>query len=183
MSLRDLPDIDHACEGVVNLTEGEQWEDAVGDWGSRIDKWGERAYYNVLQELVFAGYGDQKLYRNGTGNKEDTDMMYSVIERTGYDLGDPGSVKFVRAVWPKVSVSGGNEVKVSVCSQMSPDDPLAWEGPYIFNPDMQSKVSCRVTGKYFGVKVESDGDFTWRLHGYEFDMEQAGRRGMMNYAV
>ena len=183
MSLRDLPDIDHACEGVVNLTEGEQWEDAVGDWGSRVDKWGERAYFNVLQELVFAGYGDQKLYRNGTGNKEDTDNMYSVIERTGYDLGDPGSVKFVRAVWPKVSISGSNTVNVSVCSQMSPDDPLKWEGPYTFNPDMQSKVSCRVTGKYFGIKVESEGDFTWRLHGYEFDMEQAGRRGVMNYAV
>ena len=183
MSLRDLPNIDHACEGVVNLTQGEKWDDTFGEWDTRIDKWGERSYFNVLQELVFAGYGDKKMYRSGTGNKADTENMYSVIERTGYDLGDPGSVKFVRAVWPKISVSGSNTVNVSVCSQMSPDDPLNWEGPYQYNPDMQSKVSCRVTGKYFGIKVESEGDFTWRLHGYEFDMDQAGRRGVMNYAV
>ena len=185
MGLRDLPDVDFACEGTVPLTEGIPWDAVVNDqaWDTRLDRWGERDFSNIAHELVFTGYGDKKIYRSGSGNKNDTEMMHAIIERTGYDLGDPGSVKFVRAVWPKVSVFGNNEVDVSVCSQMSPDDPITWKGPYKFNPNTQSKVSCRVTGKYFGVKVESQGDFTWRLHGYEFDMEQAGRRGVRNYGV
>ena len=185
MGLRELPDIDYACEGVVSLGQGIDWDNAVNDgpWDSRSDRWGERDYWTVLQELVFTGYKDKKLYRNGTGNMADTQIMTSMVERTGYDLGDPGSVKFVRAVWPKISTYGDNEVDVYVCSQMSPDDAISWEGPYKFNPNTQSKVSCRVTGKYFGVKVEAAGDFEWRLHGYEFDTEQSGRRGIRNYAV
>jgi len=185
MGLRDLPDVDFACEGTVPLTEGIPWDSPLNDpgWDTRLDRWGERDFSNIAMELVFTGYGDKKIYRSGSGNKNDDEMMHAIVERTGYDLGDPGSVKFVRAVWPKVSVFGDNEVDISVCSQMSPDDPITWEGPYKFNPNNQSKVSCRVTGKYFGVKVESNGDFTWRLHGYEFDMEQAGRRGIRNYGV
>jgi hypothetical protein len=60
---------------------------------------------------------------------------------------------------------------------MSPDDTPVWEGPYEFNPDLQSKVSCRVTGKYFGWKIMSVGYMKWECHGVEFNVEPGGQRG------
>jgi len=133
------------------------------------------------------GYIDMpKLYRDDRGNQEDGTNMTSYIERTGYDLGDPSSQKFVSAIWPKLEVTGDNTINVYVGSQMSTEDGIVWNAetggtPYLFNPNSQSKVSCRVTGKFFGVKFESTSDIDWKLHGVEFEVAPRGRRGSRAY--
>jgi hypothetical protein len=178
LSLRDLPQVSDIEPGVVPLpTEGDEWDENVLTWDVISRAWGTRAFESVLPELVFAAAGEDKIYRAGVDHTFDGDVMHTVVERTGIDLGDPGSVKRVNAVWPKISTIGNNTVKVYVGSQMSPDHGVVWEDAVDFNPNEQSKVSTRSTGKYFAFKVESDGDFEWRLHGMEFNVEQGGRRG------
>ena len=68
-------------------------------------------------------------------------------------------------------------MNVYVGAQRSAAESITREGPYTFNPDSQSKVPVRVTGKYIGVKFESTGDQTWRLDGYALDVKNAGNRG------
>jgi len=134
-----------------------------------------------------SGYVDMpKLYRDDRGNQEDGTNMTAYIERTGYDLGDPSSQKFVSAIWPKLEVSGNNNINVYVGTQMSTEEGITWNAdtggtPYLFNPNSQSKVSCRATGKFFGVKFESTSDIDWKLHGIEFEVTQRGRRGKRAY--
>jgi len=133
------------------------------------------------------GYVDMpKLYRDDRGNQEDGTNMTAYIERTGYDLGDPSSQKFVSAIWPKLEVSGDNNINVYVGTQMSTEEGITWNAdtggtPYLFNPNSQSKVSCRATGKFFGVKFESTSDIDWKLHGVEFEVTPRGRRGKRAY--
>ena len=133
------------------------------------------------------GYVDMpKLYRDDRGNQEDGTNMTSYIERTGYDLGDPSSQKFVSAIWPKLEVSGNNTINVYIGTQMSTEEGITWNAdtggtPYLFNPNTQSKVSCRATGKFFGVKFESTSDIDWKLHGIEFEVTPRGRRGSRAY--
>jgi hypothetical protein len=86
-------------------------------------------------------------------------------------------VKHITSVWPKMSSSDDDDVNVYVGHQMSTEESITWEGPYTFNPDSQSKVPVRVSGKYIGVKFESTGDQTWRLDGYALDVKNAGNRG------
>ena len=107
--------------------------------------------------------------------------MTSYIERTGLDLNNPQSVKFVSAVYPQIDVTGDNTVNVYVGRQMAPEDAVTWEGPILFNPNTQSKVSCRVSGKYFGIKVESTSDIDWKLHGVAFEVQERGTRGIRSY--
>ena len=134
-----------------------------------------------------SGYVDMpKLYRDDRGNQEDGTNMIAYIERTGYDLGDPSSQKFVSAIWPKLEVSGNNNINVYVGTQMSTEEGITWNAdtggtPYLFNPNSQSKVSCRATGKFFGVKFESTSDIDWKLHGVEFEVTPRGRRGKRAY--
>ena len=127
-----------------------------------------------------------KLYRDDRGNQEDGSNMTSFIERTGYDLGDPSSQKFVSAVWPKLEVTGNNTINVYVGRQMSTEDGIDWNPdnggtPIPFNPNTQSKVSCRITGKFFAVKFETDTDVDWKLHGVEFEVTPRGKRGSRSY--
>jgi hypothetical protein len=107
--------------------------------------------------------------------------MSAYVERSGYDLGDPQSVKFVSAVYPQIEVSGDNTVNVYIGRQMSTEEGITWEGPTAFNPNSQSKVSCRVSGKYFGIKVKSSTDVDWKLHGLAFEVQKKGLRGSRAY--
>ena len=75
----------------------------------------------------------------------------------------------------QVSGSGG-KVNVYVAKQMFPEDAVTWAGPYEFNPDEQSKVSCTVSGRYYGIKIESNTDVDWNLSGVGFEVEDAGSR-------
>ena len=181
-SFRDLPDTSHINSGIVEITAGATWDAATLTWNADSDPWGATNYDNVIKNIVFADVTNTKIFRDNKGNKKDTATMNAYIERSGYDLGDPQSVKFVSAVYPQIEVSGNNTVNVYIGRQMSTEDGITWEGPVAFNPNTQSKVSCRISGKYFGIKVVSDTDIDWKLHGLSFEVQQRGTRGIRSYA-
>jgi len=108
--------------------------------------------------------------------------MTSYIERTGMSTtaqGQPDQtvVKRIKAIYPKMEVTGSNTVNVYVGTQMSTEEAVTWTSAYTFNPNTQSKVSLRAAGKLYGVKFESTGDFDWRLDGYTIELDDAGSRG------
>jgi hypothetical protein len=123
----------------------------------------------------------QRLFKDNDGNTEDGTNMRSYIERTGISLSEDGTpdqsqVKYIRAVWPKMEVSGTGKVDVWVAKQMFPEEAVTWAGPYEFNPNSQSKVSCTVSGRYYGIRVESSNNVDWTLNGLGFEIEDAGYR-------
>jgi hypothetical protein len=176
-----MPDAAHANHGIIDITAGATWNASSDYWNTGSGAWGERNYDSVKENLVFCDITNTKVYRDNFGNKKDTANMTSYVERTGLDLNNPQSVKFVSAVYPQIDVSGDNTVNVYVGRQMAPEDAVTWEGPILFNPNTQSKVSCRVSGKYFGIKVESTSDIDWKLHGVAFEVQERGIRGIRSY--
>ena len=179
--MRDLPDTSHISSGIIEITAGTQWNNITGTWNAGSGAWGSTNYGNVSENLVFADVTNTKLYRDNHGNTKDGTNMTSYIERSGYDLGDPSIIKYVSAVYPELEVSGNNEVKVYVGHQMATEEAITWDNGTDFNPNTQSKVSCRSTGKYFAVKFESTGDFDWKLNGLAFDVKPRGKRGSRAY--
>ena len=180
-SFRDLPDTSFINNGIIDITVGATWDASSEYWDTGTGAWGERNYDNVKKNLVFCDVSNTKIFRDSFGNTKDGTNMTSFIERTGLDLNDPQAVKFVSAVYPQIEVSGDNSVNVYVGRQISTEQGITWEGPILFNPNTQSKVSCRVSGKYFGIKVESTTDMDWKLHGVAFEVQQRGLRGLRSY--
>ena len=180
-SFRDLPDTSYINNGIIDITVGATWDASSEYWDVGTGAWGERNYDNVKKNLVFCDVTNTKIFRDSFGNTKDGTNMTSFVERTGLDLNDPQSVKFVSAVYPQIEVSGNNSVNVYVGKQISTEQGITWEGPIEFNPNTQSKVSCRVSGKYIGIKVESTTDVDWKLHGVGFEVQQRGLRGLRSY--
>ena len=180
-SFRDLPSSAHIGYGIAEINPGEQWDNNTENWDVGSGQWGSKNYDSIKKNLIFTDIENTKLYRDNFGNTEDGTNMTAYIERTGIDLNDAQAVKFVSAVYPQIEVSGNNTVNVYVGRQISPEDSVTWEGPIAFNPDTQSKVSCRVSGKYFGVKIESNSDIDWKLHGVTFEVQKRGLRGKRDY--
>ena len=180
-SMRDLPTASHITSGIVQITAGTTWNNITGTWNSGSGAWGSTNYANVSENLVFADVTNTKLFRDNSGNTKDGANMTSYIERSGYDLGDPSMVKYVRAVYPELEVSGDNKIKVYLGHQMATEQAITWDNGTEFNPNTQSKVSCTATGKYFAIKFESTGDFDWKLNGLAFDVSERGKRGSRSY--
>jgi hypothetical protein len=181
-TFRDLPTTSHIGVGILaGHPGGKLWSTSTKTWDADSEAWGSSDYDTHLENLVFADVSNTKFYRDNLGNQEDTSNMTSYIERSGYDLGDPQAVKFVSAVYPQIEISGDNTVNVYIGRQMSTEEGITWEGATAFNPNSQSKVSCRVSGKYFGIKVESTTDVDWRLHGLAFEVQKKGLRGSRSH--
>jgi len=190
---RDLPNLGFAGYGIEgNPLAPGSWGVATTNWNTDTLNWNQSSatsFFNLAgKTLVMASPTNTKLFRNETGNQEDTSDMNSYIQRTGLTMDEQGQpdqsmVKRISAVWPKMKVnpdSDSDTVNIYVGHQMSTEEAITWEGPYTFNPDTQSKVPVRVTGKYIGVKFESTTDTTWQLNGYSLDIKNAGNRGSVS---
>ena len=198
-SFRDLPNITDVKPGIaIVLSEAQKDEDGVVTWDNSDPDpsiplvpwssmttalWGSMSYRNVVSHLVMASPDTTQLFRDRIGQMADVNDMYSYVERTGIDFGDPSAVKHLRAVWPKIETFGTEPIMVYTGYQMATDNPVTWDGPYIFDPDKQSKISTRTTGKFLGVRFETSKDMSWTITGLELEYEMAGRRGSRNYAV
>lgn len=185
-TIRDIPGLSHIGYGVVeDETTLTSWEDATPTWSTVTGAWA-MSWDQVQYVPLFASPSATKLYRDATGNKEDTANMTSFIEKTGITVDQQGqpdqsSVKHIKAIYPTMKISNSSSVNVYVGSQMSTEEAVSWSDAIAFNPDTQSKVSCRKTGKLLAVKFESTGDLDWQLNGLELEIENAGRRGSRTY--
>ena len=183
---RDLPDLAHIGYGVAEDESAfSTWAAATATWSSASGAWAV-SWDLVENVLVFASPTSTKVFRDNVGNKAGTADMTAFIERTGLSMTaggqpDQSMVKRITAVWPKMSIDNSSEIQIYIGTSMSTEEPVSWKGPYNFNPDTQSKVSCRATGKFYGIKFESTTDMNWTLNGVEIEVEDTGRRGSRNY--
>ena len=202
-SFRDLfQQTGHIKYGVAPVQSGVQWggdkaadtgptEEGpfstnyyTGDWETSTDSWGTQSYDDTVEHLVWTDSAPDahQLHRHNSGNLIQGSTMSSRIERTGIDLGDPSTVKYVSAVFPKMWTSSADSTfNVWTAHQMNTEDAVTWEGPKVFNPDEMNKISVRTSGKFFGIRMESNGDFDWLLSGLEWETATSGRRGSRVY--
>jgi len=185
-TIRDIPDLSHIGYGNVgNPVRATTWAATTDTWESSTGPW-TMSYDLQDKVLLFADPGNTKLYRDNSGNKEDTTFMDSYIERSGLTLNEQGqpdqtTVKRISAIYPKMSISSDNEINVYLGTSMSTEEGITWNAPTTFNPNTQSKVSVRGTGKLYAVKFESTTDMDWELDGYAIDVKNIGARGSRSY--
>ena len=185
-TIRDIPDLSHIGYGNVgNPVRATTWAATTDTWESSTGPW-TMSYDLQDKVLLFADPGNTKLYRDNSGNKEDTTFMDAYIERCGLTLNEQGkpdqtTVKRISAIYPKMSISSDNTIKVYLGTSMSTEEGITWNSPTTFNPNTQSKVSVRGTGKLYAVKFESTTDMDWELDGYAIDVKNIGARGSRSY--
>jgi hypothetical protein len=186
-TIKDIPDVAHMGYGNVgDPVLPSTWASAgTLTWSTITGPW-TMSYALQDKVLLFADPVNTKLYRDRSGNNKDTALMTSYVERTGLSLNAQGQpdftgVKRISAIYPKMSINGTDSIKVYLGVSMSSEETVIWKSAVSFNPDTQSKVSIRGTGKYYAVKFESTSDMDWELDGYALEIDDAGNRGSRQY--
>ena len=116
-----------------------------------------------------AAYTDQGT--NYTSFLERTGLCVVGVDRAGRPIVDQTKVKFVRAVFPKISAPNGFTLSISLGASDTPDGTVDWEGPYDFTVGTDLKVDFMVSGKYLAIRFEETSDQPWELAGYTLDMD------------
>ena len=73
-------------------------------------------------------------------------------------------------------MSGSAAVNVYVGAHKAPGDSPSYAQSVSFTPGISKKVDVRRTGTHLAMKVESTGDQSWCLYGYDAEIEPTGRR-------
>jgi hypothetical protein len=174
-TIRDLPNIVHATYGVVDPQQSDAWDDDGAAWETDTTPWGNSSYNPSKTRVIMASRSANKIYVVGETSEFDGADFTCLLEKTNIYLDDDLSVKNVSSITPHFSGSG--VVKAYVGSNMNPDAPTQWFGPYTFTIGTDTKIDCRVGGRYFGVRFELVSRGSWALNGYTFELTKpVGKR-------
>lgn len=183
-SMRDLHNTaDISVGNIPNLDAGEEWydEDESLTWEMADDVWDERASQHSAAQLygAYPALGEVRVLRTGLSFPDGP--IVARAERKGLGVPfratqppDMHSMKFFRGVRPLLSGPAGEVVQISMGVQQHTTDVPEWYGPYDFTIGSSEFVDVRGTGRLFAFRIESSGA-SWELHGYELDVERAGR--------
>lgn len=158
----------------------EQWADITASWDTIIgDKNVDHFLLSVEAELV--GDAPRFGFCDSTGRFGGQNFL-AYVERTALAFGSADQfkrphanlhgMKLLREVWPRVESDG--PVMVQVGSQVDMDGSVYWEAPVAFEPGVDKKVDCFVSGKLLAVRFYSEQKGYWRLAGYELEVENMG---------
>jgi hypothetical protein len=168
----------------------DSWEADSVTWdGESILQWDDPS---------FAAFGDAIIYGDGPGLElvqhdesrflDEAGVAYeSYLERRqcslvgvkndGTPRYDPTSLKFIRALWPRIEATRGTKIEISIGTQMSSGEPIAWEGPITFHVGEDEFINPLVQGRLISYRFAESSGVDWSLLGYDVELEISGKRG------
>lgn len=183
IGVRDLDLTAHIEPGIItNAGTSDVWDNDADPWDIDSTVWDSRNYKPNLREMLKARPSTAGLFQmDSTEQFAGTDMT-SYLERTGIgipfrekDPPDFGVRKFMKAVWPRIEGTDGGVVQVYIGVQEVIDGPVTYQAPQDYTIGTTKKIDCRISGRLFALKFRSTTNISWRLHGYDMDVNFMGR--------
>jgi hypothetical protein len=120
------------------------------------------------------GTADTKFYLADSGTTFDGTNFLTTLERRGLHAGRTDAVKAISRVYPRIEGTG--VVNISIGAELHPFAGVVYSPavPFIIGTD--SKVDCRVRGRYMAIRIESEAVTQFRLSGYTVESEVVSDR-------
>jgi hypothetical protein len=179
ITLRELPNISQMESGIVTLatttTDSLTWADSTEAWaGARLYQSGEAKLLMACPEALLIRRLDYTETFNGT-------TIAASVERTGIGIPlkqslppDFTAMKFCRNIWPRIEGTIGGVVNVEIGTQSNIGADTVWQTAKPYTIGYSTKIDCLASGRLLGIRFSSDTDITWKLHGYELDVDFGG---------
>ena len=173
-SIRDLPGVNYIAKGLVNPALANSWSAGTTTWSTVTLPWAQQEFNPAVDTLLMCGTNSTKLFAADSGTTFDGTTFLTKMERIGLHAGRTDAVKSVTRVFPRIEGTG--TVNISIGSELHPFQGVSYNDPVAFQIGIDSKVDCRVRGRYIAVKVESTGDAQFNLSGMAIESEVVSDR-------
>ena len=183
LSFRELPGTAHINSGLVDTSAvSDLWDADTTSWDSKVTSWDDVGFTLAEPDMLIAGTTNSTLLKADSSAQFSSANMTVMLERTGLGipprqdgaLPDITRWKFLRALYPRIEGTIDAKVSVQVGTQDFISGPITWQPKMDYKIGSTRRLDMRVKGRMFAVKFESQGNFNWRLHGYDLDADFLG---------
>lgn len=179
-AFKDLPNLSYITYGEI-IGDIQTIDGLTGTIDDLSGSFNSYAASGVDGQLFAKAYTTNEMMQGDSGSTDRGTDFTTILERTGLTIVgvdrqgrprvDQSKVKFLRAVFPKISAPNAVTLNVYAGAQDIPDGDIRWEGPYTFNTGTDTKVDFMVSGKFLAVKFEDTGGLPWQMSGYLLDID------------
>lgn len=179
LSLRDLDDyafmasgrFDPPVTGLVSWgTINTTWEAVVGEWGEAV------TIPSLIRLLAISG--DSLLWAESNLNSS----QYCFVERTHLGVQMESSAppdlsrrKFISRIWPRITGKVGTVVYITLGASDDVMKDITWLAPRQYVLGDMTSLDVILTGKMFGIRLESTNQPRWTYNGLDVEVKPAGR--------
>jgi hypothetical protein len=171
---RELPNVNYIGKGLVNPALTNTWTAATTTWKTNTLAWAQQEYNPSIDSLLFCGTNGTKIYLGDSGTTFDGTSFTTTLERTGLHAGRTDAIKKISRIYPRIKGTG--TVDISVGTEISPFEGVSYADPVTYTIGTDSKVDCKVRGRYIAVRFESDADTTFSVSGFTLESEVVSTR-------
>jgi hypothetical protein len=170
-SPRDLPEnTTHIIKAIKQTGAPPKWSDLTTvKWSEMISAWDGQSFNPSINNFI-ASSTDANIYQLDDTQSANGIAMNKMVERTGIRVGEASDRHRLKYLYPRVS---GSPVQFEVGFADGPEMPYTWNGPYSYDPALQSFVDCNISGYYFGIRMYSE-DY-WKFSSIELEYVKDGR--------
>jgi hypothetical protein len=175
---RDLPSVNYIGVGLVDPELTNTWAAATDTWQNSTVAWSQQAYNPAVDSLLMCypanSAANSRFFLADSSTTFDGTTFVTTLERVGLHSGRTDSIKYISRIYPRISGTG--YVKISVGAELEPYAGVTYADPVEFNIGVDSKIDCRVRGRYIAIKFEHDTDTSFDLSGYAIESEVVSDR-------
>lgn len=182
-TLKELPDVSFIEFGRVVTAAEEAFDDASGTFDSDFGYFNSSANTSPvdLRTIMAKAYSSSEFLLADSTYADRGTPYTSLLERTGLPVAgqsldgslviDAASVKFVRALFPKISAPSSMTLQISIGMQDTLNGPVTWDGPHDFIVGTDVKVDVAISGKFLCLRFEDTEEVPWVFSGYAVDLD------------
>lgn len=161
-----------------NIQTGAVWDTDAGTWDTDSSVWNEGS---GLSKFLLAGSTLSNILFNVFSGQNANEADFVVeINREGFSFLDNGFaqqdqiLKRINYIKPEISAGAGTQITISIGTKINYDDLFDWQTSRLFTVGQTKQLWFFATGRYFGVRFQSQNQQEWELKSYTLDVEAVG---------
>ena len=179
INTRELQSFNHIAGGLLSDTIDTTWNNDSEAWDDDQEPWDSDFFSASTQELLACPTTPtQTVYQLDRGETANGTPFLSYVGRdnlgiiaTGRD-GEPiidlTSKRLITRLW--IYAEGG-PIDVRIGSKTGLHSATTWSQKKSFDPSTQKYLDFTIDTTVFAIRFETKADVTWKLHGYDIELE------------
>ncbi len=185
-SFRDLQDFSFLAIGFIDTAAISQvFDDAPNTsttFDTALELFDVQSSAPVFDDIAAVDATNSKIYKMNSTEQFDGVNVVTRLERIGLPIIgrdrqggwkiDLDTRKYITRLHLKMRATG--PIDVYIGGQEKVEGAVAWEGPFSFDPNLDTHIDFRVNTRFFAVRFESASNISWTLYGYNVELVVLG---------
>lgn len=173
-SFREIPNLNHANFGPVEVGSSQPWDSDDSPWSSDSTLWNAAEYTPDAARVLMAS-NDQQLLLLDSSTSFDGELPAAFVERRGLTFAPPGYRSLAKTIQPHITGQVGATVMVQIGAADDAYADPAYADAQPFTIGTSVELTFDVEGRYIAIRFATGTAYEWRLDSYDVNWSVGSR--------